>query len=300
MYKARGGQINALERPVFFEGVRLDPENQWIKLAELTPWAAIEKRYAASFEGEDTGKVAKPARMAVGTLVIKERYGFSDEDTVQEIRMNPYLQYYIGLPGFTHEPPFDASTITRFRKRVTPEMLVQINDMVIGRTRAGDEEGEEPPEGRSPSGGGNGSGGIISEGRSPESVKANGNESEAVNAGTMILDATCAPQNIRYPTDISLLSEAREKLEAMIDRTHAAGATDGKKPRTYRKRARRDYLRFVRNRKPSWKLLRKSLRKQLGYVARDLSYLDRILERHPDPLGKRDMERLSTIHTLYG
>ena len=34
------------------------------------------------------------------------------------------------------------------------------------------------------------------------------------NSGTLILDATCAPQNIRYPQDIELLNEVREKLES--------------------------------------------------------------------------------------
>ncbi|MGI6671737.1 MAG: transposase [Christensenellales bacterium] len=43
--------------------------------------------------------------MALGVLVIKERYGFSDEDTVQEIRMNPYLQFFLGLP--TQAPAAD-------------------------------------------------------------------------------------------------------------------------------------------------------------------------------------------------
>jgi hypothetical protein len=54
----------------------------------------------------------------IGALIIKERYGFSDEDTVEEIRMNPYLQFFLGLPVFQHEAPFDASTMTLFRKRI--------------------------------------------------------------------------------------------------------------------------------------------------------------------------------------
>ena len=108
---------------MYFGGVKLDPNDQWVKLAEITPWDAIEEQYAKCFEGLAKGNLAKPSRMAVGTLVIKERCGFSDEDIVEEIRMNPYLQYYIDFPAFTHEPPFDASTVTRFRKRVTPEMM---------------------------------------------------------------------------------------------------------------------------------------------------------------------------------
>jgi len=290
MYKKRGGQIDALTSPIFFGGVQLDPTNAWVQLAEMIPWEAFEEKYAESFEGSTTGNPAKPARMAIGTLVVKERYRFSDDDIIEEIRMNPYLQYFIGQPGFTHEAPFDQSVITRFRQRVTPEMLSEINDIIIGRKKV--EEGEKPkspPDDQTPSGGG----GTLEHGSEKDT------ESEPANEGTMILDATCAPQDIRYPTDISLLNEAREKLEEMIDVAHAAGLTEGKKPRTYRNRARRDYLRFARSRKPTQKLLRKSLRKQLGYVERDLSYLDAILDRHPDVLPERLMAYLFTIRTLF-
>lgn len=283
MYRKQNGQLNALEGPSYFGGVKLDPSNQWVRLSEITPWEAIEREYAASFDGILTGNPAKSARMAVGTLIIKERYGFSDEDVVEEIRMNPYLQYYIGLCTFTHKAPFDASTITRFRKRATPQMLATINDLVIGRTKP-EEKREDPPEEPPESGGGS---------------VSDASKAEAENKGTLILDATCAPQNIRFPTDISLLNEAREKLESLIDTAHKAGLTEGKKPRTYRRRARKDYLRYTRNRKPTQKLRRKSLRKQLGYVARDLTYLDRILNRRADAFSARQMQTLSTIRKLY-
>ena len=291
MYKRRNGQTSILESPVFFEGVKLDPENQWLKLAALTPWDEIEAQYAQYFARSVTGNPAKSSRMAVGTLIIKERYGFSDEDVVEEIRMNPYLQYYIGMPAFTHEAPFDASTITRFRKRVTPQMLREINDIVIERAQTPkDPEAspDDPPDNTPPT-----------DGQTPSTRTNPRSESEPANEGTMILDATCAPQNIRYPTDMSLLNEGREKLEAMIDGTHTAGFTQEKKPRMYRKRARWDYLRYARNRKPGLKLLRKSLRKQLGYIARDLGYLDQILKQHPNALSSKQQNVLSVIRTLY-
>jgi len=44
----------------------------------------------------------------------------------------------------------------------------------------------------------------------------------------LILDATCAPQDIRIPTDISLLNEARIKAKELIDTLRR----EGKKPRT--------------------------------------------------------------------
>ena len=61
----------------------------------------------------------------------------------------------------------------------------------------------------------------------------------------MIVDATCAPSNIRYPQDVSLLNEARENAETLLDVLH--DPADGKKPRTYRKRARKDYLKYTEN-----------------------------------------------------
>ncbi len=84
----------------------------------------------------------------------------------------------------------------------------------------------------------------------PPSVGKSGDDGTAkedTNKGTLTLDATCAPANIRYPQDISLLNEAREKLENMI---YCFCKCYGLKlPRRYRKRARKEYLAFAKSRK---------------------------------------------------
>ena len=54
------------------------------------------------------------------------------------------------------------------------------------------------------------------------------------NSGTMIVDTTCAPSQISYPQDVSLLNRAREYSEKIIDELHVKGE---QKPRTYRKKA---------------------------------------------------------------
>lgn len=221
--------------------------------------------------------------MALGTLLIKERYQFSDEDTVEEIGMNPYLQHFIGLSEFTHKAPMDASSLTHFRKRVSPEMLSRLNDCVIG-LNAAEKKDEEPPK-DDPTGGTEG--GQRGECQEPEQAR-----------GTLILDATCAPQAIRYPTDISLLNEARELLEKMVEVGYRVGGWQ-QKPRTYCQIARRDYLRYARNRKPSRKQLRKALRRQLGYVARDIGYIQRLLSTNPQALAPRMREQFETILRLY-
>ncbi len=47
---------------------------------------------------------------------------------MEQITENPYLKYFIGLPGYQETPPFDASTLVLFRKRITAEMLNEANE----------------------------------------------------------------------------------------------------------------------------------------------------------------------------
>ena len=98
-----------------------------------------------------------------------------------------------------------------FRKRLTPEVLGEINEMILQDAK-------------------------VRQAIEAESKDDNDSEDPPVtggNSGTMIVDATCAPSNIRYPQDVSLLNEARENAEKLLDALH--DPADGKKPRTYRK-----------------------------------------------------------------
>ena len=99
-------------------GLKMNPENRWVKKAETIPWDAIEERYAKLFPSK-TGMPAKPLRTALGSLLIQKQLGFSDRELVEEITENPYLQYFIGLPGFQTVPPFVPSLLVEFRKRLT-------------------------------------------------------------------------------------------------------------------------------------------------------------------------------------
>jgi len=127
MYRCRNGQQCFFDDARAFGGVKLDVNNKWVLLGKAIPWAKLEYEYAAAFPDTARGRPAKSARMALGTLLIKDRYNLSDDETIQEVRMNPYLQHFIGLTEFTHDAPIDSSTITRFRKRVNPELLVKLN-----------------------------------------------------------------------------------------------------------------------------------------------------------------------------
>ena len=294
MYKRHTGQVSMLESPEMFGSLPLDPNNEWIKLSKLVPWREFDLKYAKNFRSKK-GQRAIDSRMALGALLIKPAYkALSDEDITKEIAMNPYLQYFLGLHEYRYECPFDPSMMTRFRQRITPEMLAWVNDQIIGRKA--EEEGDKKDSNNDSGDSGNdGDGGQADE-------KHNGETKEEKNEGTIILDATCAPQNIRFPTDASLLNEAREKAEEIIDTLHEMGLSEGKKPRTYREKARRKYNSFSKSRKKTVKLIRTTIRQQLGYLNRDLGIIDAYELRHPGCLQKlpsRQQTMLQVIRTLY-
>ena len=108
----------------------MNPNNRWIKKAALIPWDELETEYAHLFPCKK-GQVAKPLRLVLGALLIQIEYGFSDEETVAQIRETPYLQFFCGLPGYDDKSPFDSSNMVHFRKRLTPEILGKINECII-------------------------------------------------------------------------------------------------------------------------------------------------------------------------
>jgi len=108
---------------------------------------------------------------------------------------------------------------------------------------------------------------------------------EQENSGTIILDATCAPQNISYPQDVNLLNEARENLEGMIDELcYDYGYY---RSRTYRENARRDYLNLAKCKKRTAKKIRKAIKQQLQYVRRDFGYVEFLLSEGAELSEKR-------------
>ena len=269
MYRYSNGQISLsdFKQPV---GMNLKESNRWVKKAQTIPWQEIEKRYAALFTNRK-GNVAKPLRLALGACIIQAEYGYSDEETALQIQENPYLQYFCGYPGYDDEKlPFDPSLMVYFRKRLTQEVLGEINEMILRDAKERQAKEEEDDDSENTPGGG--------------------------NSGTMIVDATCAPSHIRYPQDVSLLNEARENAERLLDDLH--DPADGKKPRTYRKRARKDYLKYTRCRKHTAKMARKAIGKQLAYLRRDLDAIDG-KRSFGKSLTTRQTERLNTLRTIY-
>ena len=239
-------------------GGKLDANNRWVKMARVMPWDMIEDIYSQSFKTENPdGRPPIPARIAFGALYIKEHENFPQERTLQHITENNYMQYFLGLTEFNPEPLFDSSMMTYFAKRFSKEDMARINEEIYRRTHSTEESPKDP------------------EGGSGDSGNDGGDNGE--NKGTLILDATAAPADIRYPTDLSLLNECREDTEKIIDSIWEKTERIGHKTAYSRKKARSGYLRIAKQRKPRKKQVRQAVREQLECVEKNVESLRKML-----------------------
>jgi len=202
----------------------LSSTNRWVLLADLIPWDTICAAYAKNFDDSE-GAPALNGRIAFGALFLKEKLGVTDRELVEAISENPYLQYFLGMTEFRGTAPFHDSMMTHFRKRIPQELIDEVNERIVLEQLAREEKSDEKHDDNDDT---------SSSSESDESGKHISNEftSEEAPRGDMIVDATCAPADITYPTDLKLLNEAREKTEKMIDRMHLPLRGIQKKPRT--------------------------------------------------------------------
>lgn len=238
----------------------------------------IMEKYAELFPSK-TGMPAKPLRMALGSLLIQKQYGYSNEELVEQLRENPYYQYFIGMPGYEDKYPFVPSLLVEFRKRLSEEILSEVNEIIISSAMSEKDDSDNDDDNNSDNG------------------SSNDKENETANSGTLMLDATCVPQNIEYPQDVNLLNECREKLERLIDKI--CYDFNYYTPRMYRENARKDYLSLAKCKKRPAKRIRKAVKQQLQYVRRDLKYVDEFLALDDVKLTEKQDEMLDVIRKIY-
>ncbi len=264
------GQLSIEE---FFSpfGGKLDPNNRWVLLHKLIPWIPLESHYAPQFNAR-TGAPAKPFQMAFGAVYIQQRLGVTDRETVELITESPYLQFFIGLSGYQPVPPFDASMMVHFRKRIGPELIKVCNAMTKANGIAmiqellatcEQEDGTAAEDHKQLA--------AIEEelGVKPASLDPGS------NWGTLILDATCVPDDIPYPVDLRLLAESRETTEKVIDELFKQ--LQGKiprKPRCNSIKAHNLFLVIIKKKKPSREEIRDAKRFQLNEISRNLRAID--------------------------
>lgn len=269
-------------------GGKLRDDNRWVQLARLVPWSKVEQDYAKAFKKSFKGQKPVSIRVALGALLIQQRQNLTDRETVEQISENPYLQYFIGLSGYQDRKPFHHSLMTHFRKRLNAKILNQVNEWIAVEAAKQDEANDDDDTPK----------GATSKANSSAARQKPGEEDP--NQGTLILDASCAPADIAYPTDVSLLNEAREKLEAIIDTLHDAREERSLKPRSYREKARKAYLEIAKQRKAGKQKIRKAIGQQLRFVRRDLRIVEQLVNKVGlSALSTREYRNLLVVRELY-
>jgi transposase, IS5 family len=280
MYKNQYNQLEFEDFALPFSG-KLRSDNRWIKMAKFIPWEELEPHYTKSLSGSKMGSPALSARIAIGSLIIKERLGTTDEETVEQIRENPFLQYFLGFKEYQDKKPFDPSMLVHFRKRIDKQELKQINETINQKALL---EVKKASTKKSPD-------------DKDDDAPGSGNK---MNKGKLIVDATCTPADITFPTDLKILNVAREKSEEIIDVLHGPLKGKQKKPRTYRKTARKDFLSVAKSKKLSRSKRRKAIRRQLGYLGRNLKTIAKqSIQTSLTKLSKRQYKDLLVIHEVY-
>ena len=84
--------------------------------------------------------------------------------------------------------------------------------------------------------------------------------------------------DLTYPNDLGILNQARRQTEKIIDSLHKNRKNKlDKKPITYKKKARKDYLKVAKKRRPSRKERTDAIAKQLQYIKRNLSHIENLI-----------------------
>lgn len=251
--------------------LKLDKNNRWVQLSSQIPWDELASVYHKKL-AKDKGRPGIDTRVVIGSLYVKHKLKLSDEETLQTIQENPYIQYFLGLNVYHADKVFDSSLFVTLRKRLGVKEFNELSQLIQKQSDSFDFE--EAKDG-----------------------------SEVSNKGKLKIDATVADQYIKYPTDVELLSQSRDWTEKIIDELYLKGEFEIK-PRTYRRCARKEYLQFSKKRNHTKKEIRKAIKQQLQYLKRNLGYIEEMLNKLAEkslyiPLERRSHRYYFIIQYIY-
>jgi len=282
----------------------LTSTNRWVKLSRLLPWDRMVHQYDVQFKSQE-GRPPINGRVVIGALIIKHLLNLSDRETVQQIQENMFMQFFLGYSSFTNEAPFSPSLFVSIRERLSLSVINEINDIVIahGFEMVIDQKETTPP-GNEPEEQKNLSAAWPSEQNDAAGEAKRAEKPSLPNSGKLMMDATVAPQNITYPTDLKLLNASRKKSEDIIDKLYKKSLHGQVKVRTYRQIAHKDFLNTAKKKSKSAKEIYRSNGSQLRYLKRNLQHITELIKAYEVkdealPLKERDLVYLQTIQLVH-
>lgn len=290
---------------------KLTRENRWVKLAHNIPWDRLVKYYDDLFPSKE-GRPPISGRVILGAVIIKHLGDLTDRETVAQIQENMFMQYFLGYSSFTNEEPFSDTLFVEIRQRLSIELLSKINEVIalhcIGMQEAKTEkpqESEKKKDNTPPASNTDRDDHKQMAGGKAAPVENTKEQKEdplpaKKNKGKLLMDATVAPQNITFPTDLKLLNAARKKSEQLIDILYNPLLHGNKKVRTYRQVARKCFLNSAKKKRKTAREIYKANGRQLRFLRRNLAHIDVLLEAYKEfPLKHKEQKYLMVLHTVY-
>lgn len=275
--------------------LQLNTKNRWLQLGAILPWDNLVKIFALKYSNKGT-KTINP-RFLIGAVLVKHLLNLGDQETINTIQENPYIQFFLGLDSFNTQALFSPSLFVEVRKKLGKESFDAFSDELI-KICCADK--------------------IVT----PSERKEESEQEQLPNKGKLKLDATVADQYITYPNDLGLLNKSRLASEKMIDLLYAAlkdalffgditGAARQEvfdatkvKPRTNRKTANQKYLTESKKKQKSIKTLRPVLRYLMNCLDRNIKIINQFLDliaKHPainQPLKHKDLRKFWILQTI--
>jgi IS5 family transposase len=107
----------------------LDKNDPLIALADTINWDIFEEGFKKYYA--DDGRAAKPIRLMVGLLLLKQIENLSDDNIVLQWKRNPYYQYFCGYTDYQPTVPCHSTDLVYFRKRIGKEGVELIFNMSV-------------------------------------------------------------------------------------------------------------------------------------------------------------------------
>ncbi len=201
------------------------------KLAATIDWSFLEQRFGAVY-ADVPGRPPLPTRLMAGLAILKHMHDLSDEALCERWVENPYFRLFCGEEFFQHKPPFDRSSLTRWRQRLGEEKLAAlVQESLSVATRTG--------------------------------------AAKPSDFSKIIVDTTVQEKAVAFPTDAKLMHRARERLVRLAKKHGVALRQSYERIGKHALIAHQRYA-HAKQFKRANKALRK-LRMFLGRVERDIA-----------------------------
>lgn len=295
---------------------KLTQDNRWVRMAHAIPWDRLVTYYDGLFPAKE-GRPPISGRVILGAVIIKHLGDLSDRETIAQIQENMFMQYFLGYSSFTNEAPFSDTLFVEIRKRLSLELLGKINEaiavycMEVLEQKKNDQEQPGDKDTEPDMIKDNVADNPVKEQDAKETTDEEATcreqtlpdeeqSTEEKNAGRLIVDATVAPQNITYPTDLKLLDAARRKSEEIIDKIYDPSLHGKPKVRTYREIARKNFLNAAKKKRKTARQIYKVNGQQLRFLKRNLAHIENLLKSYDTfPLSHKEQKYLMVLHTVY-